>query len=1407
MDSFLTTSLQMRPASLDSVRVAPLVVPKKESGPVDQFRSEGKLLGREQVSQPLAPERDWVLGGPAVPAEKKSDPWLDQGGEWLVSGAPRSKQKEAAPKDEDLALEQGLIASLNLPRPQVAIEPAALISSGPSPEIRKLDKMYGGGVLLAASQTPEAAAEFWRQQNQMLATTEGREEYVKFLESRDAESGKLYAAIQQHAPPDLQVEHLKLVADDPKLAAAQLSTVDSSFLKKAAENVALATAFASVQGMAGAVALAGLTAMASATEEGAADLTAARAKAAGTAEGRQSLETVYGVMAGSPSLAGAQTKLDQQALASERGREATVQLQTNACQSAGLATNMVRVQAVSGVAPAVEGHATLAVSGLKLQASAATTAAGRAGLAAVWETLASRPEKAAAWVGNQALAVQSEEGRAAFSQLHRNLDAPAASAYTSVLAVAGPGTDRLFGGVAKDSVASGRLLGTMNQAPAALVRVVDSAGPGLAGVLASASQERSGVREVGRFFTTMSADEGSATSALRVVNSGGPEVSGRLLIGVARDREAAASVSSTLASASGGAAGRQQAGQLFKSASTRPETSVAAVRVVNAGAPEVVRQLAVGLAQDPVAASAFGTNLAVASRVDAPEVGRFFKATSEEPKAAAAGVALVNAAGPERVRELALHLAAEPEARRAFGENLVAAARVDAPEVGRFFKATSEEPRSATAGLEFVNALEPEKKRELVLNLAEDPVASRSFGNAQVAASKTEQGIKQNALLYESLAPDPKAAAAAASLIPPESAGQFLARMNEQPEARVATGALLDAAARTPQGQAVVERLLEDPQAGKLAQAMLREARIAIAERTEPVGVPARPADEKTALPEGATQPVTVPGPGVAEKAVAPIFQKAAQSEAASAQTVTALTQQAPARREQVLAAVAKDEQASGHFVETLQQAPTRVLSELTAKVAENPAASGSFLKAVSQAPVAPLLRKLALDEQASKSFGRILEKAPPQTLTKFLNKAAKEPEAFSKVIMQSPPELVQKPAVAKQLALSLPQVSQDTLVKTLESPAAETVIKAAARAPVATVAGLTERVAQGKLASAAFVRVVARAPLETVRGMISSVADSGGCASFVKALSQAPPAAVQVLLSRVASDQTASQSLLRALTLAATTPDGRAAVLQMRNSLGGVLAQAGPEAAARLKQALGEEPARAEKIPTVSPDKAVAAGVLKAPATTATTAVASTKKAEAVEGGGGVDMGNALHNRQVGRYRQGQRIPGEHRVNVLVGGKHQVKHTEESEEAESVQEVKKGERQRATEKAGAVEEIQPIQLFERGEKRGHSCSRCGLQFEGRVASCPNCQSEMRELLAVNSVSYRRAGFTISTSTDLVEVTYAARTLLDTEKSSLAGLRSPQKFVQMRDLLAQCQAPVTGYATVTRTRTRRPKFD
>lgn len=187
--------------------------------------------------------------------------------------------------------------------------------------------------------------------------------------------------------------------------------------------------------------------------------------------------------------------------------------------------------------------------------------------------------------------------------------------------------------------------------------------------------------------------------------------------------------------------------------------------------------------------------------------------------------------------------------------------------------------------------------------------------------------------------------------------------------------------------------------------------------------------------------------------------------------------------------------------------------------------------------------------------------------------------------------------------------------------------------------------------------------------------------------------------------------------------------------------------------------------------------------------------------------MGNALHNRQVGRYRQGQRIPGEHRVNVLVGGKHQVKHTEESEEAESVQEVKKGERQRATEKAGAVEEIQPIQLFERGEKRGHSCSRCGLQFEGRVASCPNCQSEMRELLAVNSVSYRRAGFTISTSTDLVEVTYAARTLLDTEKSSLAGLRSPQKFVQMRDLLAQCQAPVTGYATVTRTRTRRPKFD
>jgi hypothetical protein len=264
--------------------------------------------------------------------------------------------------------------------------------------------------------------------------------------------------------------------------------------------------------------------------------------------------------------------------------------------------------------------------------------------------------------------------------------------------------------------------------------------------------------------------------------------------------------------------------------------------------------------------------------------------------------------------------------------------------------------------------------------------------------------------------------------------------------------------------------------------------------------------------------------------------------------------------------------------------------------------------------------------------------------------------------------------------------------------------------------------------------------------------------------------------------------------------------VLNLHSALEPVLARASRESTRELRCLLAEAGPLLEKKPAVTTDKAAAAGALKIAATTAGAKTVTNKVEAAGSSETKFDMSNAALSRGVNRYKEGERIPGQFKVNVVSGGK-TVEQSEETEESEGIQEVKKAERHRSTQNALPVEEIQAIQLFERGQRRGHSCSRCGAQFEGRVASCPNCQGEMLELLAVNSVSYKRAGFTISTQTDLVEVTVAARNVLDTDKTSIAGLRSPQRFVTLRDLLSNCQAPVAGYATVSKTRTRRPKFD
>ncbi|MFN8610405.1 MAG: hypothetical protein U0931_22900 [Vulcanimicrobiota bacterium] len=122
------------------------------------------------------------------------------------------------------------------------------------------------------------------------------------------------------------------------------------------------------------------------------------------------------------------------------------------------------------------------------------------------------------------------------------------------------------------------------------------------------------------------------------------------------------------------------------------------------------------------------------------------------------------------------------------------------------------------------------------------------------------------------------------------------------------------------------------------------------------------------------------------------------------------------------------------------------------------------------------------------------------------------------------------------------------------------------------------------------------------------------------------------------------------------------------------------------------------------------------------------------------------------------------------------------------------------------LEEVQPVSLFEPGDRTGHNCRRCGTDFQARVACCPTCQNELRQILATNSTSFQRAGYLISRQSDRVEVSRDALNALS-EENQFVHLRGATVFVQMRDVLAACQQKVTAYATVGPRKPSRPVLD
>jgi hypothetical protein len=143
------------------------------------------------------------------------------------------------------------------------------------------------------------------------------------------------------------------------------------------------------------------------------------------------------------------------------------------------------------------------------------------------------------------------------------------------------------------------------------------------------------------------------------------------------------------------------------------------------------------------------------------------------------------------------------------------------------------------------------------------------------------------------------------------------------------------------------------------------------------------------------------------------------------------------------------------------------------------------------------------------------------------------------------------------------------------------------------------------------------------------------------------------------------------------------------------------------------------------------------------------------------------------------------------------------AKEAAEVEEVAATDKKRAeplseltapTKSRTTDEPIEAVTMFDTGEKKAHNCHKCWSEFAGRVPCCPNCQSELREMLTVNMVSIQRAGYVVAQGADQVEVTYSARAAMS-EGENLAQMRGAPVFVQLKDLLALNQPRRAGYAT------------
>jgi hypothetical protein len=115
--------------------------------------------------------------------------------------------------------------------------------------------------------------------------------------------------------------------------------------------------------------------------------------------------------------------------------------------------------------------------------------------------------------------------------------------------------------------------------------------------------------------------------------------------------------------------------------------------------------------------------------------------------------------------------------------------------------------------------------------------------------------------------------------------------------------------------------------------------------------------------------------------------------------------------------------------------------------------------------------------------------------------------------------------------------------------------------------------------------------------------------------------------------------------------------------------------------------------------------------------------------------------------------------------------------------------------RARRLDPVEPVALFDLGDARHRSCTRCGSEYESRVPACPTCQTEHREMLIQSMSTIQRAGYVIGRQTDTVEVTASARQALDAP-DHVATLRKAPVFVQYKDMLALRSRNVAGYAVV-----------